>query len=59
MSAQPRGAAVTDWVRRITEPRTIAIIGIACGILAFWFALHPWTVRSVGAPVAAGFVALA
>ena len=59
MSAQPRGAAVTDWVRRLTEPRTIAIIGIAAGVLAFWFALPPWTLRSVGGPVAAGFVALA
>ena len=58
-TTESRGASVTDWARRITEPRTIAIIGIACGVLAFWFALPPWTFRSVGAPVAAGFVALA
>jgi len=59
VSAQPRTARLGDGVRRLTEPRTIGILGIACGILAFWLALPPWTVRSVGGPVAAGFVALA
>jgi ABC-type uncharacterized transport system permease subunit len=49
----------TENVRRFTEPRTIAKLGIAWGILAFWLALPPWTVRGIAAPVAAGVLALA
>jgi ABC-type uncharacterized transport system permease subunit len=59
LSAESRTASFSDGIRRLTEARTIAIIGIACGILAFWLALPPWTLRSFGAPLAAGFVALA
>jgi general nucleoside transport system permease protein len=59
VSAESRTASFGEGIRRLTEPRTIAIIGIAAGILAFWLALPPWTLRSFGGPVAAGFVALA
>jgi general nucleoside transport system permease protein len=59
VSTPARAATIGDGVRKLTEPRTIAILGVACGILAFWFALPPWTFRSAGAPIAAGFVALA
>ena len=59
MSAESRTASFGDGIRRLTEPRTIAIIGIACGILAFWLALPPWTVRSVAGPLVPGFAALA
>jgi simple sugar transport system permease protein len=59
VSTQSRAATIGDGVRKLTEPRTIAILGIAFGILAFWFALPPWTFRSAGAPIAAGFAALA
>ena len=59
MSTPARAAAIGDGVRKLTEPRTIAILGIASGVLAFWFALPPWTFRSAAAPIAAGFVALA
>jgi ABC-type uncharacterized transport system permease subunit len=59
VSTPSRAATIADGVRKLTEPRTIAILGIACGILGFWFALPPWTFRSAGAPIAAGFVALA
>ena len=54
VSTPSRAATVGDWVRKLTEPRTIAILGIVCGILAFWFALPPWTFRSAGAPIAPG-----
>jgi general nucleoside transport system permease protein len=59
VSAEAPTTSVGDVVRRLTEPRTIGIIGVAAGILAFWFALPPWTLRSAGGPAAAGFVALA
>jgi ABC-type uncharacterized transport system permease subunit len=59
MSAEAPTTSVGDVVRRLTEPRTIGIIGVAAGVLAFWFALPPWTLRSAGGPAAAGFVALA
>ena len=51
-----------DWTARaekLTDARTVAILGIACGVLAFWLALPPWTTRGVGWPIAAGFIALA
>jgi general nucleoside transport system permease protein len=55
-------APATDFaerVRRLTEPRTVAILGIACGLLAFWLALPPWTTRELGWPLAAGIVGVA
>ena len=59
MSTEARATRITEGVRRLTDPHTIGIIGVAFGVLAFWFALPPWTFRSIGAPAAAGFVALA
>ena len=59
MSAQARTAALSDGVRRLTEPHAIAIAGIAFGVLAFWLALPPWTLRGIGWPLAAGFIAIA
>jgi len=58
VSSQAWGFA-TENVRRLIEPRTIAKLGIAWGILAFWLALPPWTVRGIGAPLAAGVLAVA
>jgi simple sugar transport system permease protein len=55
-------APSTDFgerIRRLTEPRTVAILGIACGVLAFWLALPPWTIRGLGWPLAAGIIAVA
>jgi ABC-type uncharacterized transport system permease subunit len=59
VSSQAWTAYATEGVRRLTEPRTIAKLGIAWGILAFWLALPPWTVRGIGAPLAAGVLAVA
>ncbi len=47
-----------DGVRRLRETRTIAIIGIGFGVLAFWLALPPWTTQEIGWPIAAGLVAI-
>ena len=47
-------APVQDRLRRLTEPRSIAILGIVLGALAFWLALPPWTVRTAGIPIAVG-----
>ena len=59
MNTEARATRLGEGIRRLTEPRTIGILGVAAGALAFWLALPPWTVRSVGGPIAAGFVALA
>jgi ABC-type uncharacterized transport system permease subunit len=48
-----------EYVRRLAEPRTVAILGIACGVLAFWLALPPWTTRELGWPLAAGIIGVA
>jgi general nucleoside transport system permease protein len=55
-------APATDFaerLRRLAEPRTVAVLGIACGLLAFWLALPPWTTRELGWPLAAGIVGVA
>jgi ABC-type uncharacterized transport system permease subunit len=48
------GVEETPWFRRLAETRSIAIYGIALGILAFWLALPPWDVRLQGGPIALG-----
>jgi ABC-type uncharacterized transport system permease subunit len=42
---------------RLTEPRSIAIFGIALGALACWLALPPFTVRTVVWPLLLGIIA--
>jgi ABC-type uncharacterized transport system permease subunit len=44
---------------RLTDPRTLGSAGIALGALAFWLALPPWTLRTVGPSLALGIVAIA
>jgi general nucleoside transport system permease protein len=44
-----------DRLRRLTEPRSIAILGIALGMLSLWSALPPWTSETAGVPI---FIAL-
>ncbi len=58
MIAEPR-AAFLDRARRLGDPRAIAIVGIGFGVLAFWLALPPWTVRNLALPFAAGMVGVA
>jgi general nucleoside transport system permease protein len=48
-----------EWVQRLTSPRAIGIAGIAFGLIAFWLALPPWTLRDLAGPIACGFIALA
>jgi len=52
-------ASVAGGLRRLTEPRSIAMLGIGFGVLAFWLALPPWTTQEIGWPLTAGFVAVA
>ena len=42
---------------RLAEPRSIAIFGIALGVLACWLALPPFTVRTVVWPIVLGLLA--
>jgi general nucleoside transport system permease protein len=51
--------ALGDGVRRLAEPRPIAMAGIALGVLAFWLALPPWTLRTVAPSLTLGFLAIA
>jgi simple sugar transport system permease protein len=44
-------------LRRLGEPGSIGILGIVLAVLAFWLALPPWTVRSVGLPLALALAA--
>jgi ABC-type uncharacterized transport system permease subunit len=45
--------------RQAREPRGIGILGICLGLLAFWLALPPWTIRFEGIPIAVGIAGAA
>jgi ABC-type uncharacterized transport system permease subunit len=51
-------AAWAAWAK-ISSPRSIGILGIVLGIIAFWLALPPLTIRTPQAPVALGIAAVA
>jgi ABC-type uncharacterized transport system permease subunit len=59
MTTTTADTTIAERLRRITEPRGVAILGIALGLLAFWLALPPWTIRFEGAPIAVGIAAAA
>jgi ABC-type uncharacterized transport system permease subunit len=59
MSATGATAASADRLRRLREPRGIAIGGIVLGLLALWLVLPPWMVDVVGIPVAIALVGAA
>jgi simple sugar transport system permease protein len=56
MSARAEAPALAS---RLSEPRSIAILGIAFGALATWIAIPPWSVEAAGVPIALGIVAAA
>jgi general nucleoside transport system permease protein len=51
--AEASGSAFAR-MRRLSDPRSIGILGICLGLLAFWLALPPWTVRAAAFPIAVG-----
>jgi ABC-type uncharacterized transport system permease subunit len=59
LSTQARSALLEGRLARLTDPRTLGSAGIGLGVLAFWLALPPWTVRTVGPTIALGIVAIA
>lgn len=48
-----------DRLQRLTEPRSIAILGIILGALALWFTLPPWTIEAAGVPIAVALAGVA
>jgi general nucleoside transport system permease protein len=51
---EARSVLASEGVRRLSQARTLAIVGIAFGLLALWVAIPPWTVRTIGVPLALG-----
>ena len=43
---------IADRLRRLGEPRSLAIAGICLGVLGFWLSLPPFTLRNVAVPFA-------
>jgi general nucleoside transport system permease protein len=48
-----------DRLRRLGEPRSVAIAGICLGALGFWLSLPPFTVRNIAVPAALAVLAAA
>ncbi len=48
-----------DRLRRLGEPRSVAIVGICVGVLAFWLSLPPFTLRNIAIPSALAVLAAA
>lgn len=43
---------LSDRLRRLGEPRSLAITGICLGVLAAWLSIPPFTIRTLGGPAA-------
>jgi general nucleoside transport system permease protein len=56
---EARSVLGSEGVRRLSQARTVAIIGIGFGLLAFWLAIPPWTVHAIGVPLAIGITGAA
>lgn len=59
MSTPARAALLGGRLAYLTDARMVGSAGIALGALAFWLALPPWTLRTVGPSIALGIVAIA
>ena len=59
MSVDVADPRVSERLRRFSEPRSVAILGIALGALALWLALPPFTVGLIALPFAVGICAAA
>jgi ABC-type uncharacterized transport system permease subunit len=53
-----RVEAVQRVAERISSARAVGILGIGLGVLAFWLALPPETVRTTPLPIAIGIAAI-
>ena len=45
------------WRSRLADVRTLGYVGIGLGVLAFWLAIPPFTIRSPLAPILVGLLA--
>ena len=59
MTAGAPTGSLASGLQRATDPRSIGMLGIGFGVLAFWLALPPWTTQEIGWPLVAGIVAVA
>ena len=59
MTAGAPTGSLASGLQRATEARSIGMLGIGFGVLAFWLALPPWTTQEIGWPLAAGLIAVA
>jgi ABC-type uncharacterized transport system permease subunit len=59
LSTPARAALLGGRLGHLTDARTLGSAGIALGALAFWLALPPWTLRTIGPSIALGIVAIA
>jgi simple sugar transport system permease protein len=59
LSAPARATLLGGRLAHLTDARTLGSAGIALGALAFWLALPPWTLRTIGPSIALGIVAIA
>jgi simple sugar transport system permease protein len=57
---ETRGSPLASaGVRRLSDPRTVAYVGIVLGLLAFWLSIPPWSVEAAGVPLAVGVAGIA
>jgi ABC-type uncharacterized transport system permease subunit len=59
VSVRAESVAGREGWTRVTSPRSIGLLGIVLGVLAFWLALPPEHYRSPFVPLAVGILAVA
>jgi general nucleoside transport system permease protein len=50
--AEPFGQDWSTRMRRLGHAHSVGILGIVLSVFAFWLSLPPWTVRTMGVPIA-------